>query len=168
MTTRFGGYTPKIWSQNHMSRDTILVRFYKCALVLDLRWHPISDPSIGWDNVEDLVSVCLSQLQYMYNSKIQLWHVGIIFWLLITNIYFRKYKFWEDIHRCECVLAGIYQRHGKSTKALRHWEEAYQAACKSGDKESQAEALKAKSEVQHPISSHLAKTKLLLNDDGSW
>ena len=99
-------------------------------------------------------------------QKFKLWHVGIIFWLLITNIYFRKYKFWEDIHRCECVLAGIYQRHGKSTKALRHWEEAYQAACKSGDKESQAEALKAKSEVQHPISSHLAKTKLLLNDDG--
>ena len=88
-----------------------------------------------------------------------------VFWLLLSIIYFRKYMFWEDIHRCECVLAGIYQRHGKSTKALRHWEEAYQAACKSGDKESQAEALKAKSEVQLTISSHLSKGKLQLYDD---
>ena len=97
-----------------------------------------------------------------------LWHVDLngnaAIWLLISVICFRKYKFWEDIHRCECVLAGIYQRHGKSTKALRHWEEAYQAACKSGDKESQAEALKAKSEVQLTISSHLAKAKLQLNN----
>ncbi len=59
----------------------------------------------------------------------------------------RKHKFHDLLHRCECTLAGIYQKHGDAMKALRHWEKAHQAAVKSGDKAQQAEALRSKATV---------------------
>ena len=60
---------------------------------------------------------------------------------------FRKHKLYEDLYRCQYNLAGIYQRTGNLSQALRHAEVCIKSAVKMKDKLAERESLILKGKV---------------------
>ena len=59
----------------------------------------------------------------------------------------RKHRLFEDLYRCQYNLAGIYQRTGNLSQALRHVEVAIKCAVKMKDKLAERESLILKGKV---------------------
>jgi len=60
---------------------------------------------------------------------------------------FRKHKLYEDLYRCQYNLAGIYQRTGNLSQALRHVDVSIKCATKMKDKLAERESLILKGKV---------------------
>jgi len=60
---------------------------------------------------------------------------------------FRKHRLYEDLYRCQYNLAGIYQRTGNLSQALRHVDVAIKCASKTKDKLAERESLILKGKV---------------------
>ena len=60
----------------------------------------------------------------------------------------RKHKLYEDLYRCQYNLAGIYQRTGNLSQALRHVDVSIKCAMKVKDKLSERESLILKGKVR--------------------
>ena len=60
----------------------------------------------------------------------------------------RKHRLFEDLYRCQYNLAGIYQRTGNLSQALRHVEVAIKCAVKMKDKLAERESLILKGKVR--------------------
>jgi len=60
---------------------------------------------------------------------------------------FRKHRLYEDLYRCQYNLAGIYQRTGNLSQALRHVDVSIKCAIKMKDKLTERESLILKGKV---------------------
>ena len=60
----------------------------------------------------------------------------------------RKHKLYEDLYRCQYNLAGIYQRTGNLSQALRHVDVSIKCAAKMRDKLAERESLILKGKVR--------------------
>jgi len=65
----------------------------------------------------------------------------------ITILCFRKHRLYEDLYRCQYNLAGIYQRTGNLSQALRHVDVSIKCATKMKDKLAERESLILKGKV---------------------
>lgn len=60
----------------------------------------------------------------------------------------RKHRLYEDLYRCQYNLAGIYQRTGNLSQALRHVDVSIKCATKVKDKLAERESLILKGKVR--------------------
>ena len=67
----------------------------------------------------------------------------------------RKHRLYEDLYRCQYNLAGIYQRTGNLSQALRHVEVSIRCAVKMKDKLAERESLILKGKVSCEL--HIAR-----------
>ena len=75
---------------------------------------------------------------------------------------FRKHKLYEDLYRCQYNLAGIYQRTGNLSQALRHVEVSIKCAAKMKDKLAERESFVLKGKVSYVLAELCVARKLVL------
>ena len=68
---------------------------------------------------------------------------------------FRKHRLYEDLYRCQYNLAGIYQRTGNLSQALRHVDVSIKCATKTKDKLAERESLILKGKVSYVLAMRL-------------
>ena len=75
---------------------------------------------------------------------------------------FRKHRLFEDLYRCQYNLAGIYQRTGNLSQALRHVEVSIKCAVKMKDKLAERESLILKGKVGSVVAELFESRNLVL------
>ena len=78
----------------------------------------------------------------------------------MTTCCFRKHRLDEDVYRCQYNLAGIYQRTGNLSQALRHVDVAIKCTAKTKDKLAEREALILKGKVSSILANPLETSSL--------